>query len=301
MSMELRQLRYFVEVADALSFTRAAERLHVSQPPVSRQIARLEEEVGTILINRTKQSVALTDAGRAFYEQATMTLASAQGAITSARRAAAGQVGKLALGFGGLTAYWWPPVLAEFRAESPSVRLVLHPLQLAHQRAALLENRIDVGLVVLPTEQEDLAAQPFRSEPLLVAMPEDHPLAVHASLALSQLAESDFVMVPWTRGFGFGRLTMRICSRAGFVPRVVQEAEPMESVVGMVGAGFGLAIVPAIVSQLPVAKVVYRPIQEQFAQAEIGIAWSKGNQSPVLNHFLDVARRAIAVQAPLAA
>lgn len=295
--MELRQLRYFVEVADALSFTRAAKRLHISQPPVSRQIARLEEEIGTPLFTRTKQSVALTEAGRACYEQARITLASAQNAVTSARRAAAGRVGRLALGFGGLSAYWWPQVMAKFRAENHSVELVLHPLQLAHQRAALLEDRIDVGLVVLPVEHAKLAAERFRSEPLWVALPEGHPLAVHESLPLARLAECEFVMVPWARGFGFGRLTMQICSRAGFVPRVVQEAEPMESVVGMVGAGVGIAIVPAIVSQLPVARVVYRPIQERFARAEIGIAWSKGNQSPVLQRFLDVARGVIHAQA----
>ncbi|MBL0420714.1 LysR family transcriptional regulator [Ramlibacter sp. AW1] len=295
--MELRQMRYFVEVADALSFTRAAERLHMSQPPVSRQIARLEEEIGAALFHRTKQSVALTEAGRAFYDQARATLASAQAALTAARRAAAGHVGRLALGFGGLSAYWWPQVMAEFRARSPSVELVLHPLQLAHQRAALLEDRIDVGMVVLPLEHADLAAERFRCEPLWVALPEGHALAAHRSLSLSQLADCDFVMVPWTRGHGFGRLTMRICSRAGFVPRVVQEAEPMESVVGMVGAGVGLAIVPAIVSQLPVSRVVYRPIRERYARAEIGIAWSKGNHSPVLKHFVDVARRVVRAHA----
>jgi DNA-binding transcriptional LysR family regulator len=295
--MELRQLRYFIEVADVLSFTKAAQRLHISQPPISRQIARLEQEVGTVLLTRTKQSVALTEAGRVFYEQAKITVTSAQHAITSARRAGEGHVGRLSLGFGGLTAYWWPQVMAEFRAESPSVELVLHPLQLAYQRAALLEDKIDIGLVVLPIEHEDLASERFTSETLWVALPEGHPLAAHRSLALSQLAQCDFVMVPWTRGFGFGRLTMRICSRAGFVPRVVQEAEPMESVIGMVGAGVGIAIVPALVRQLPVARVVYRPIKERFARAEIGMAWSKSNGSPVLQRFLTVARRVIRAQA----
>lgn len=291
--MELRQLRYFIEVAEALSFTKAARKLHVSQPPISRQIVRLEQEIGTPLFTRNKQSVALTEAGRAFYEQAKLTLASAQHAITSARRAGEGHVGRLSLGFGGLTAYWWPQVLAQFRAESPSVELVLHPFQLAYQLGAVREDKIDVGMVVLPIEDDDLATARFTSEALWVALPQGHPLAAHRSLALSQLAQAEFVMVPWSRGFGFGRLTMRICSRAGFVPRVVQEAEPMESVIGMVGAGVGIAIVPALVRQLPVARVVYRPIKERFARAEIAMAWSKDNHSPVLQRFLAVARRVI--------
>ncbi|HEX2547392.1 MAG TPA: LysR substrate-binding domain-containing protein [Ramlibacter sp.] len=295
--MELRQLRYFVEVADALSFTKAAQKLHVSQPPISRQIARLEQEVGTALLLRTKQSVALTEAGRVFLEQARITLASAQHAMESARRAGEGHVGTLSLGFGGLTAYWWPRVISAFRAESPSVQLVLHPLQLAYQRNALREGKIDVGLVVMPVDDEELACERFTTESLWVALPEGHPLAAHRTLELAQLSRGEFVMVPWARGFGFGRLTMRICSRAGFVPHVVQEAEPMESVIGMVGTGVGIAIVPAIVRQLPVAKVVYRPIKEKFARADIGIAWNKANPSPVLQRFLAVARRVIREQA----
>ncbi|MDB5899464.1 MAG: hypothetical protein JWP41_3066 [Ramlibacter sp.] len=295
--MELRQLRYFIEVAEALSFTKAARKLHISQPPISRQIARLEQEVGTPLFTRDKQSVAMTQAGRAFYEHAKHTITSSQHAVTSARRAAEGHVGRLSLGFGGLTAYWWPQVVAEFRAESPSVELVLHPFQLAYQLSALLEDKIDIGLVVLPIEHDELATARFVNETLWVALPQGHPLAVHRSLALSQLAQCEFVMVPWSRGFGFGRLTMRICSRAGFVPRVVQEAEPMESVIGMVGAGVGIAIVPALVRQLPVARVVYRPIKERFARAEIAMAWSKSNESPVLQRFLTVARRSIRVDA----
>ena len=288
--MELRQLRYFVAVADELSFTRAAKRLHVSQPPVSRQIERLEQEIGIRLLERTRQHVRLTDAGRAFYEQARATLTSADSAMMSARRAAEGEVGRLALGFGGSVAYLLPGVLSRFRERHGGVELVLHPLHLAQQYEALQRDTIDFGLVILPIEDDSLETELFLREPLVAALPPGHPLCAKSKLRLEQLAGCEFVLFPWMRGYGYGRLVMRLCSRAGFVPRVVQEASPMESIIGMVGAGVGVSILPAMAERQRAARVEYRPLADRFAVAEIAMAWKKSNRSPVLHRFIEIAR-----------
>ena len=288
--MELRQLRYFVAVAEELSFTRAARRLHVSQPPVSRQIERLEHEVGLRLLERTRQRVRLTEAGRAFYEQARATLASAEAAVASARRASEGEVGRLALGFGGSVAYLLPGVLSRFRARYAGVELVLHPLHLAQQYEALQRDTIDFGLLILPIEDAGLETEIFLREPLVAALPPGHPLCKKRRLRVEQLASCDFVLFPWMRGVGYGRLVMRVCSRAGFVPRVVQEASPMESIIGMVGAGVGVSILPAMAERQHVARVEYRPLADAFAVADIAMAWKKSNRSPVLARFIETAR-----------
>jgi DNA-binding transcriptional LysR family regulator len=288
--MELRQLRYFVAAAEELSFTNAARRLHVSQPPVSRQIALLEAEIGVRLLERTKQSVKLTEAGHVFLEHARLILSRAETAVSAARRASEGHVGKLSIGYGGYSAYLLPNVLSRFRARYPSVDLALEPLLLPYHRDALIAGKIDLGVVVLPCEDENLNAEPFATDPFLVALPEKHPLGKHRSLWLRQLAEYDFVMFPWTRGSGLGRVAMQVCSRAGFVPRIVQEAAPTESVIGLVGAGVGIALLPAIAERIRIARVEYRTLKDRYAVAKIGIAWRKDDRSPVIQAFLQIAR-----------
>jgi len=282
----MRQLRYFVAVAEELSFTRAAAHLHVSQPPVSRQIMQLEQEVGVALLERSKQYVRLTDAGRHFYDEARAILAAAQSAMLSTRRVATGQVGKLSLGLGGTAAYVLPDVLSKFRQRFPEVELVLNPLNLAYHQAALADEKIDVGLVIMPIDNVELDTQLLIRLRLVVALPVGHALSARRTLSLKELAEQPFVMVPWSQGQGFGRLVMKICRRAGFLPQIVQEAEPMESVVGMVAAGAGIAIVPQSMQQLHLRKVVYRPIRENYAFADLAVAWRKTNASPIVKALL---------------
>jgi LysR family transcriptional regulator, benzoate and cis,cis-muconate-responsive activator of ben and cat genes len=288
--MEIRQLRYFVTVADEGSFTGAARRLHVSQPPISRQISLLERELGVMLFERVRPRVRLTDAGRAFYRQARAALGSVESAAVAARRASEGEVGKISLGLGGLVAYLLPEVVARFRARHRAVELVLHPLNLAEQYEAVLNDVIDFGLVVLPIENEGIVTELFRREPLMAVLPPSHPLCAQPRLHVEDLAPHEFVLFPWARGYGFGRLVMRVCSRAGFVPRVVQEAWPTESILGMVGAGVGISILPAMAQRQQVANVEYRPLSERFAAADIAMAWKRTNDSRTLRRFVEVAR-----------
>ena len=294
--MELRQLRYFVAVAEELSFTNAAKRLHVSQLPVSRQIARLEAEIGVRLLERTKQNVILTLAGTAFFEHARMMLTRAETAVHAARRASQGQVGKLTIGYGGYAAYLLPNVLSRFRQSYPSVELELEPLLMPQQGEAILSGRINLGLVILPTEDPGIQTEAFARDALVAVLPAGHPLCKSKSLWLRQLADQDFVMFPWTRGdwrrgSGFGRVAMQACGRAGFVPHIVQEAAPTESVISLVGAGVGVALLPAMAQRIRVARVEYRPLKDRLAYADIGIAWDGGDGSPALQAFLQIVRQ----------
>jgi DNA-binding transcriptional LysR family regulator len=284
--VEMRQLRYFIAVAEELSFTRAAVRLHISQPPVSRSVMLLEEEVGVQLLERTKQFVRLTAAGANFYQEARLILAATETAVSSTQKIAAGQSGKLVIGFGGTAAYVMPEVISTFRSRFPDVRLVLNPLNLAYHQAALVDERIDVGLVILPNDAVELQTQRLCGMRLVVALPKEHRLAARSTLALQELADEPFVLVPWSRGQGFGRLVMSVCRRAGYLPQIAQEAEPMEAVVGMVAAGAGISIVPESMQNMHLRRVVYRPLRERYAEAHIALAWRVASTSPTVQAFL---------------
>jgi DNA-binding transcriptional LysR family regulator len=284
--MDLRQLRYFMAVAEELSFTKAATRLHLSQPPISRAIKQLEEDVGVALLERSKQYVRLTAAGAHFYEEARVVVAAAANAISSTKRVAEGRAGKLTIGIGGTAAYVLPELLSTFRQRFPDVQLILSPLNLAYHQTALSEGKIDVGLVVLPIDNPALQVRLFCRMRLLVAMPAEHKLVSKRVVSLTELSEEPFVLVPLARGRGFGRLIMACCRRAGFVPHIVQEAEPMEVVVGMVGAGAGIAVVPQAMQSAGLPKVVFRPLKEKYAEARIALAWRKERPSPTVAALL---------------
>ena len=291
--MNFRQLRYFSAVAELLSFTGAARRLRVSQPSVTRQIASLEQELGLQVLRRSKQHVELTDAGRVFYDQVGRLFTGLDAAVTLTRRTAQGETGTLRVGYGGASVYLLAPALRSFRATLPRVELAISALNLGYQLPAIRGGDIDVGLVVQPVNDALIETQQFAVERFMVAMPSSHRLRKRSSLSLSELQHENFVMVPWRKGFGFGRPILRVCSRAGFVPTVVQEAEPMDSVIGLVGAGLGVALIPALYARLPVPKVLYKPLRDRFAVAEIALAWRTDNSSPIVRAFVDTARRAV--------
>jgi DNA-binding transcriptional LysR family regulator len=291
--VNFRQLRYFSAVAELLSFSGAARRLRVSQPSVTRQVASLEQELGLQVLRRSKQHVELTDAGRVFYDQVVRLFTGLDAAVTLTRRAAQGETGTLRLGYGGASVYLLAPVLQSFRAAFPGVELAFSSLNLGYQLPAIRSGDIDVGLVVQPVNDTFIETQQFAIERLMVAMPSSHPLRKRSSLSLSELQHENFVMVPWRKGFGFGRSILRVCSRAGFVPTIVQEAEPMDSVIGLVGAGIGLALIPALYTSLPVPNVLYKPLRDRFAVTEIALARRADNSSPIVRAFLETARRAV--------
>jgi DNA-binding transcriptional LysR family regulator len=292
MNVELRHLRYFVAVAEELHFGRAAQRLHISQPPLSMQIRALEDAVGAQLLHRTQRRVSLTKAGEVLLAEARQILGRVEHALLLARRAGRGEVGELAIGFISIADYnVLPPLLREFRTRAPDVRLHLRESTSDRQFDDLLAGRIDVGFVLPPVEDPRIAYRPVHREPLVAALPATHRLAgATAALPLIALADLPFVLFPRPLAPGLYDDIVSFCRRAGFSPRVEQEAVQMQTIVSLVSAGIGVSIIPASLRHLQRTGVAYRPLQERSPLTEIGLAWRRDDALATLQVFLDVAR-----------
>jgi DNA-binding transcriptional LysR family regulator len=289
--VELRHLRYFVAVAEELHFHRAAARLHMSQPPLSQQIRALETELGVELLRRNRRRVDLTEAGSAFLGEAREILARVQHAGDLARRVARGEVGKLSVGFVGSAMYaTLPEILRAFREEHPDVELQLRPFPTAPQLQALRDGRVDVGFLRPPVGSSGLEIETIQRETIVVALPRSHPLAHAASVGITQLQNETFVLLARTESPGvYDSLALTLSELAGN-PRAVQEADDMQTLIGLVAAGIGVALVPISVSLLHRPGVVYRPLSGRAPTVELALAWRSGPLSPVVAAFLAVAR-----------
>jgi LysR family transcriptional regulator, benzoate and cis,cis-muconate-responsive activator of ben and cat genes len=289
--MELRQLRYFLAVAEELSFSRAAKRTCVSQPPLSRQIANLEAELGARLFDRNKHSVSLTETGKVFYAEVVKSLAAVNRAVQMAQSAAKGKTGSLTFGFGGSAAYTLaPPLLRQFRRNFPGVELQLQSVTIAKQLEALRKEVIDVGFVIAPLGDDTIAEEIIARDPLMVALPLGHPLATQRSVSLKSLEAYGFVTLPGSTTFDLFTSHTQQCGKIGFLPLIVQQAETMEVLLGLVAAGIGISIVPSVARRSRITDVEYRPIDDPAAFVEFAIAWRKQNRSPVLKEFVQLIR-----------
>jgi DNA-binding transcriptional LysR family regulator len=292
--MELRHLRYFVTVAEELHFGRAAERLQMAQPPLSHQIRQLEDELGVELFHRTKRSVQLTEVGHLFLEQARQILTQADQAVQIVQQASFGEVGRLVLGFVGSAIYSiLPDTLKVFRKRFPKVLLSLHEMTTAGVVQALHEKRIHVGLVRLPINDEQLIIESVLQESFIVALPESHILARETKIHLKMLANEAFILFPRHLGSGFYDQILTMCQKAGFSPQVEQEAVQMQTIISLVAAELGVAIVPASMQNLQRVGVVYKVLAEDTPQVELGMIWHRDEKSPVLHKFLDFIREIV--------
>ncbi|CAN7304696.1 LysR family transcriptional regulator [Variovorax sp. LjRoot290] len=293
--MDLRQLRQFVAVAEERSFRRAAERLHVSQPPLSVAVQRLEAEVGATLLDRTRHHVRLTVAGEAFLREARRTLAHAQLSIEIAQRAAAGKLGTLRLSFVPSAALGVVPrLLRAFREDYPDVKLVLTGDTTSQQVAALLSGAIDVGIVVPPLHDAgDFRIQPFCDQELTLAVPDTHPLAQQKRVQLRDLASEPFVGFPFKEGPGFESVVMAACQDSGFIPNFVQVASQMQTILALVGGGLGIALVPQAMQAVQTEHVVYLQVRRRNAPVKyaLGLAFRPSNGNPALDAFIAMAHR----------
>lgn len=289
--MELRHLRYFVAVAEELHFHRAAERLHISQPPLSQQIRALESELGVQLLERNRRSVSLTAAGAVFLREAREILAAVDAAAETARSVARGDAGRLALGFVGSAMHSaLPGILRAHRRAFPQVELVLTELPTAAQLAALMAGRIDAGVIRPPVREPGLVFETIHREPVVIALPEDHPLAARRDVALADLVEEPFVLLARREAPGLYESLNTAMAGAGGVPEVVQEAREMQTVVGLVAAGLGVSLVPASVGADEHRGVAYRPVAGTAPTIELALAWRPDDLSPVVAAFLATAR-----------
>jgi DNA-binding transcriptional LysR family regulator len=290
--IELRHLRYFLAVAEELHFGRAAERLHIAQPPLSMQIRQLEAELGFQLFHRTKRNVQLTEAGQVFLVETQRLFRQLEQAIQTGRQVSRGEVGQLVIGFVSSAAYnVLPDILHTFHTQVPQVKLELHELTTDQQVQWLRENRLDVGLLRPPIEDDSFTTEIIFQEPLTIALPETHPLATAPALSLADLAKESFIIFPRTLAPGLYDQIISLCQQAGFSPNVVQEAIQMQTIISLVAAEMGVAIVPTSLQNLQRRGVVYRSPQAETPQAAIALVYKTADETPAVQKFLEIARR----------
>ncbi|GAA0497648.1 LysR family transcriptional regulator [Streptomyces olivaceiscleroticus] len=292
--MELRHLSGFVAVAEELHFGRAAERLHIAQSPLSQQIRLLERDLGATLFDRTTRSVRLTAAGQALLEPARSLLADASAARRTVRAVSLGEAGRVTVGYadaGGYAAL--PPLARAVTAEFPGIELALQGQ--VHSGEALdriTDGTLDLGFVPLPVRR-GILSRVVRVERLVCALPDTHPLAAREVVDLAELAPERFVTFPAARGSAVRDATVHACRSAGFAPRIAQEAPDSYHLLGLVGAGVGVALVVESARRIRLEQVVFRPLAGEAAPLPIALAWRADDESAALHNVLKIAERVL--------
>jgi DNA-binding transcriptional LysR family regulator len=290
--MELRHLRYFVTLAEELHFGRAAERLHIAQPPLSQQIRQLEAELGFQLFYRTKRTVQLTEAGQVFFSEIQGILRQLEQAIQVGRQTSRGEIGQLVIGFVSSAAYnVLPTILRAFRTRVPAVSLELHELTTNQQSQWLREGRIDVGFLRPPVEEDLFNFETIFQESLMVALPETHLMANQSSVSLRSLSSEPFILFPRAIAPGLYDQIISLCQQADFSPTVAQEAIQLQTIVSLVAAEMGIAIVPESLQHLQRTGVLYKAIQEPTSKVAIAMIWRRNDISSTVQRFLEVVRQ----------
>ena len=286
MTMELRHLKYFHAVAETLSFSRAAERLHIAQPPLSRQIRQLEDLLGVELVDRESRPIALTVAGKFFYEQTWQVLSRLREIEEGTRRLVRHQRVWLGIGFvPSVMCGLLPQLIRRFRAVEPEVETSFTELLTMEQAAALKLGRIDVGFGRLPIDDPDIECVTLLREPLLAALPASHPLAGRLAIPLAELARQALVVYPARPRPGYADQVLELFARHGVPPATVREANEMQTALGLVAAGIGVALVPASVGHGRRDSVVFRPVLEADAVSPVIMNCRRGDAGLVLARF----------------
>jgi DNA-binding transcriptional LysR family regulator len=297
--MKTHLLRYFVALAEELHFGRAAQRLAITQPPLSSAIKALEEELGVQLLVRTSKHVALTPAGSAFLREARLVLQRVAIAGDTARAVAAGKRGRLDVGFTGSMLYREVPrIVNTFGTRLPDIEVHLRELSSSEQVDALLHDQLDVGFVNAATVPDALASLPLPDDTLVCCLPEQHPLARQASVRLKDLAHETFVMFSREVAPANHDNVVAVLSDAGVHPRTRHAARQWLSVVAMVGAGMGVALVPASIAKAGITGARLVPIRGAAPRTVGLLAWKAGAPPAVVESFLAVAREVLAAPAP---
>jgi DNA-binding transcriptional LysR family regulator len=295
--MDLRQLRYFVAAAEEGHLTRAAERLRTQQPPLSRLIKRIEQDLDVQLFHRKARGVELTEAGRTLFDEARAILSRLDHAVQTTQRTARGEQGRLRVGLPP-TGPFHPLVLRTIRAFREAFPLVSVTLEESLSKEVidrLRDELIDAGFLRAPTANpEGLEIKTLLEEPMVAALPSDHPLArKHRAVSLEALARETFIVYGGKQGPGLYDATIAACLKAGFSPHVGQEAPRITSTLGLVATGLGISLVPASLQRMTMDGLVYRPLKGAAQpKAILSVASRRGDASVVVRHFLNTVRRA---------
>ncbi|MYM65798.1 LysR family transcriptional regulator [Pseudoduganella sp. FT55W] len=294
MSIDLKQLKYFLAVAEEKSFSRAAERLHISQPPLSQQIMKLESELGVKLFARTTRTFELTVAGKALMTEAAELLGKMRMTIDTIRQIDRGEVGRLRVGIVG-SAMWGPipSLLEEFQTKFPRVTWTIHELGPTLQYDALRAKQIDVGFWREPKlDEDDLKNDNLRQElcfreDVCVAINEHHPLAKQDAIELIDIADEPMLTLALDKS-SFPRYLIQCCVKAGFQPTIFQEASEPQTLLAMVGAGLGVTLIPETTSRIGWPGVVFLPIRTNPPSANLYITYTTTDDAPVVRAFLNI-------------
>ncbi|MBD2570344.1 LysR family transcriptional regulator [Anabaena lutea] len=286
--MELRHLRYFIAVAEELHFSKAAEKLHIAQPPLSQQIQQLETELGVKLFDRkTKRQVQLTEAGKVFLQEAYQLLVQLETAVALTQRTGRGETGKLRIGFTSLVIYdLLPLILRKFREQFLEVKIELLELTTSQQEQALRDSLIHVGFAHPPLEDDTLSYECIHKETLVVALSSTHTLTQKNYISVRSLLNEPLIMFPRYLAPGLYDRIMSLFRQANFSPNITQEAIQMQTIIGLVSAGMGVAITPSSLQNLQRSGVVYRPILEEVPLIETAIIWQQDRLTPIVENFL---------------
>jgi DNA-binding transcriptional LysR family regulator len=285
--MELRHLRYFAAVAGELNFTRAAQKLRVAQPALSRQIRQLEDELGVVLLERTRHAVTLTTAGRAFLAETQTVLEQSEKAIRVARKTGE-PTAQLNLGYiWGLFHSFVPPLLERFRGRFPETAVHLFDLAPLEQARAILEGRLDAGFIGFAHEANSagLSKRKVGSSTFVAALPRNHRAARKSVVSLASLADDFFLGISAETFPGASRYVTDACIRAGFRPKFLQMVERGYTILGLVAGDCGVALLPESLKALPHPGIVFRPLADPPV-ADLFVAWRAKSSPQVLNEFL---------------
>lgn len=293
--IDIRQLRYFQAVAEELHFGRAAARLAIAQPALSRQVQQLEEELGTPLLRRTQRRVELLPAGALLLERARAIQQELARAVADTRRTGAGEMGRLSVGFIHSSTYGLlPSIVGRFRQLYPGIALELHELPITAQHAALVRGTIDIGLLRVQAAPAELEVVPVLPDPFVLAVPSLHPLAGRTRVRLRSVADDPFVMFSRDEAPLFHARVQALCEQAGFRPQVAQHATQIHTVIGLVGAGLGVAVVPATGRNLHPRNVRFLQLSDKAEPVHIALAWRRGHETPAGRSFRKVTQEVVA-------
>lgn len=289
--MDIRQLRYFVTLADTLHFGQAAQLLNISQPPLSRQISALEEEIGVTLFKRTSRHVELTTAGKHFHTQANRIIQSLNLAIETTQATARGEKGVLSISF-TMSAAWsiLPSVIHQFSISSPDVEIKLNEVLPRQLNEALLSGNADIGIAFPWLRPTGLEYKKIFTEPLVAAIPTNHHLAIENCINVKALENEPFITFPAATAPALHEMVIGCCRDHGFEPKIYLETHLQQTIVNLVAEGLGVSLVPLSMSKMQLSGLVFRPIN-QTRYIEQGVIWSSDNTNPCLYRFLDTLNR----------
>ncbi|GIO60466.1 LysR family transcriptional regulator [Paenibacillus cineris] len=290
--MELRQLKYFVTLAEDLHFGRAADRVGIAQPALSQQIRQLEQELGGALFIRTKRSVSLTAAGSLFYEEARNLLHHADRAVDKVSRAFSGMIGEIRIGF--VESATWdilPQVISAYRQKYPEVQITPCHLHSSSQIEALLDGTLSIGITGIPVNEPLLMSYSIRSEPFWVAFPPEHPLGNRHTVHIGELSRESFITTNREVGKVYYDTMIQVCMEAGFSPAIVQTADEMHTLLSLVSSGLGIALIHESARHLR-TDLAYKPVLGVSQSAyRMSFVWKKDPISPLLRGFLDTMQK----------